>query len=302
VPYFSAKSPQAGANVIVKHAHCRSHKKLMLEELGAALRREGFNAVFATARHMVAEELGPLGVVVPGTFDRSSEAFVSTDREQAILTRAEELRTSDGGGNYLFDFVVLSKTRPLESLLESLGKATNLELVHHSRKEETLIEAIRGRISNVSPNGKLLDEQRIRDAASTLENDRVREQLREISSTVGAISLPRPELEKLPTLSESGDIDRLITLGALTSNFQIQCEGCQTAHLVFARSEEAEGGLDSAKCPCGKSKLRVVETYGVEFSHQQALQQGVWLEADCGVPNQPSVGWSNTRNRRNRCA
>jgi hypothetical protein len=259
--------------VIVKYAHCRSHKKLTLQELAAKLRREGFNAIFATARQMVAEELGPLGLVAPWTFGRLKEAFVSTDREQAILAEFNKINTNDSAGDYLFDFVVLSKTRSLEMLFEALRKATDLELLDHSSREEILIQDVRHRITSVSPNGKLLEEKRIRDAAKALEDDRVREQIREISAAVGATFIPRSNLEKLPTLAEPGAIDGLVKIGALTANFQIQCKNCQAALLVFTRCEDANRDLNGpAKCPCGKSNLHIVEAYGVESSHQQALQ------------------------------
>ncbi len=259
--------------------HCLPRKKGTLKDLAEALRPLGLRPIFSTARRMIGEELHPFEIASPQVFDKSVEAFVAAEQDRAILARIDE-KSGEQEQTRSMDLVFISEGRPVQELLDVVARATGVELLDHSSREDSLVDQVHERITSTSPNGKLLEDVETRAAALSLEDDNIRAQLKELSATIGAISVPRPELEKLPVLKDAGAVDRLIASGALTSNFQIQCGNCNISHLVFADRRDAERNLGgSVKCTCGKSRLCVVETYGVEKKYQLSLQQGLWLEA-----------------------
>lgn len=266
--------------MIAKYVHMFSHKNLHLNELLRALTPLGLSPVFATARNLLFEELSPFELRIPQVFDTKAEAFSSPDHQKAVLARTSGVTLQNGSEVSLLDLVLLSREQPLDSLIQAITQKLGLELLDNSYREETLIERVRGRVTATGPNGKLLEDQAVIKSAAVLEDDHIREQLKEVCITLGPVSIPRSELEKLPSLTKAEDIDELIRLGALVRNFQLHCKSCQTSLLVFAEFADAENNLrNSVKCPCGRSRLQILETFALDALYQRVLQQGLWLEA-----------------------
>jgi hypothetical protein len=146
-----------------------------------------------------------------------------------------------------------------------------------------IIERLKQRLGDLSPNGKMLADLSLRTHIRRLYDDGVRQRLTPISTTFGDNPAPRSALERLDQTEKTIDPIDFINSEFASSSFLIFCDSCDIPpYLAFSERAKAEAIIADVgrKCiACGKRKLSVHETFSIREPYVRGLQQGLWLES-----------------------
>jgi hypothetical protein len=265
-------------------------------EISPSLEELGLKPIIGPTRSGLEERLRVLGIGAPA-FDEDIEVYASANGgPRTVLTRLRRnlpLGRLTGAVEVPAAFDVPAAVEVLlvtneessDDFSASFTAAFPLTLQNQSSREAELLATLQPRLGELSPNGKLLCQQSIRDASIHLRKDQLRKPLKEIAVTFGGRPVPISSLAQLAYFeNDSGILNSLLAGGPFKMHFQIACKGCGERDLTFSKKEQADETIAAAEgCPrCGKDALIVINTYSISESYLKALVQGLWLECLAG--------------------
>jgi hypothetical protein len=213
--------------------------------------------------------------------------LVGEDNAPIRLTRRRGFE--EIGANAGLDMILLSSNEDYESemhqqLEEASKAALDIALEEHSLTEMRLIELLKRRFGELSPNGKLLLDLDTRAACRHLYDDEFRGRLKPIIDAFGISPAPRSGLEKLDLfVGQPEALDELLKDSRVaTSHYSVACRGCGTSQLAFqdrSRADDVISSVDARCGACGERKLHVLDTFAFNESYERAIKQGLWLES-----------------------
>jgi hypothetical protein len=134
-----------------------------------------------------------------------------------------------------------------------------------------------------SPNGKLLSDPEIREAATELCEDELRENVRQLVTAFPGRFVSIDTMQRLePFEKNPAALSMILKKPKIVSRlYSITCEACGSRHIDYAEKVKAERAVSESEGQCGlcgEQGLTVTETFSVTEPWVKALRQGLWLE------------------------
>jgi hypothetical protein len=221
----------------------------------------------------------------------SSEYFVDADGRFGVSVKKIDLdsarRASRGSTRgEAVDIVIVSRDNPNEiqaKVKPVIEETFEGEMQSRSWREDQLVQELRKKLGELSPNGRLLCDEQIKSACRRLANDDWRAKIVAVVSAFGDTAAPRSTLERLDSFAgrPSALDDMLKSDDVAESQFAIYCPECDLSSLLFGEQEKAETAIRDAEGRCGncrEQRLTIQQTFAISKPYVRGLQQGLWLE------------------------
>ena len=261
--------------------HASVPGRLRLREVAPSLASLGLLPVLQEARKTVNERLRLLGVMPPSFDAPPADVFMDLAGDRAILLRLRTSATREQR-NTTVDAIVLSSS-DAGPLVADLARVIPADWSDNSFVEARLIDRLKERFGDLSPNGKLLADPIVR-TARRLYADQLRDALRPIISAIGDAPAQREALEQLEPFKK--DPSALVAIlrdpDISVPHYTIFCANCDTPHLTFTDRAGADRAVSDSGRRCGlcrEQELGLLDTFAVREEYARSLAQGLWLES-----------------------
>jgi|GEM_PF-4900212 len=271
-----------------------------LDELVAALTENGLVPALRSTFQDLDSRLSSAGLpTFPRIIDRDRlEILIHDDGLYGLLLRlydeASELFLNrmayeEGKQHAVLDVALFTRdqasTESVEAMLERVvNDLFSSPLSEHSLVEVRLIERLQERFGDLSPNGRILQDERVREACRRLYDDGLRTSLAPVVNTFGLSPTPRAGLLQLDLFASQPQVlDNLLKDQSVVKlHYSVFCSKCNLSQLAFEERDKAQEVItmvDERCGACGERKLTILDTYAPNEAYVRALQQGLWLES-----------------------
>jgi len=263
--------------------HCNLQKAASFENLLPKISKslgQSFSPILGEAVRWSEKQLADidLKVSVP-IYNENTEVFVNKESKHAFAFRLNSFYPN----NFVLDVLEFSEKKETENIIQLIEKAIEVSIKESSFLEATLLERVRKRLGKLSPNGKMLADDNLRQGIRRLYNDSIRSKIAEIIDTYGENTLSLEAIKGLLKEKKSIIKEFCDNSDLFVKKYVIACNECGTPYLTFANKEKAKNALAESNNYCAncgkKDALNVVEGYGVVETVRRGIQQGLWLES-----------------------
>lgn len=289
-----------------------------------AFSKLGYESLMRDAETILTSRLGTLGIEdIPSMFStQSSEVMYNPsgptaitidwhdDEVMRVFGRINRIptRLRANGSSAMVVVRIMSNAlsdHTVSEIRNAISEASGQDVVNGTPQELVVIEALKARFGDLSPNGKLLQDPTIRTACRLMADDELRHYVTPLVSAFGQSPSSRDAIAALNVLGENPAAlaDILSNDKIVSAHFSAFCEECRTSQLALSQRDIAENAVRDAghRCgSCGKEKLVVQDTYAVTDGISRAVQQGLWLEslADDALRCHSNAVWAGQMARR----
>lgn len=263
--------------------HCNAQNVVSFKDLLPKISKtlgENFTPLFHEALRKTNKQLANVGLEISiPIFEEDLEVFINKETKHALA-----LRLIPGSPNKPFlDMLEFSAGNKMEHIRESLQKAIGVNIKEGSFLETALLNRVQKRLGKLSPNGKKLADNKLRQKIRILYNDSVRSKVTKILSTYSDNVVSLEAIKDLLKENNSSIKKLCNDSGLFAKRYVILCNECATPHLAFSTKKKAADAMADSNNYCAlcekKGTLDIVEGYEVLEVLRLGIQQGLWLES-----------------------